>query len=135
LSERARRNEQETNGGEPDQRDHEPPPFITPFALEFSVGVCLFCFSAAKFRSHFPVVFRLIAKNRQISAIRKRTTADRPAPITKKILLSSALGRASNVEPTRTAADPIFTATPKMIQWPFGGSVCVILRLSPSVSA
>ena len=33
---------------------------------------------------------RLIAKKCQTSATRKRTTADRPAPITKKILSSSA---------------------------------------------
>jgi hypothetical protein len=43
----------------------------------------------------------LIVKNCQASAIRKRTMANRPAPITKKILLSSALGGASSAEPTR----------------------------------
>src|ERR1700733_415688 len=49
----------------------------------------------ARRRSQSPP--RSIAKNCQTSAIRKSTMADRPAPITKKILLSSALGGASSV--------------------------------------
>jgi hypothetical protein len=74
---------------------------------------------------------RSIAKNCQTSAIRKSTMADRPAPITKKILLSSALGGASSVVPTRTAENPIITAKPKMIQKPFGDSLCFIFSASP----
>jgi hypothetical protein len=56
--------------------------------------------------------------------------AERPEPITKKILISSARGGASSVEPTITAADPIITAMPRMIQRPFGCSLFVIA--SPS---
>jgi hypothetical protein len=52
--------------------------------------------------------------------------ANRPAPITKKILLSSALGGASSVEPTTTAEDPIITAKARMIQKPFKGWLCFI---------
>jgi hypothetical protein len=74
---------------------------------------------------------RSIVKNCQTSAIRKSTMADRPAPITKKILLSSALGGASSVVPTRTAENPIITAKPKMIQKPFGDSLCFIVLASP----
>src|ERR1700684_47058 len=69
---------------------------------------------------------RLIVKNRQASAIKKRTMANRPAPITKKILLSSALGGASSVEPTTTAEDPISPAKASSIQKPFKGWLCFI---------
>jgi hypothetical protein len=52
--------------------------------------------------------------------------ANSPAPITKKILLSSALGGASSVEPTTTAENPIITAKARMIQKPFAGSLFFI---------
>jgi hypothetical protein len=61
--------------------------------------------------------------------------ADRPAPITKKILLSSALGGASSVEPTTTAENPIVTAKARMIQKPLEGSLCFISSVRPTQRA